>query len=108
MHRNYIRTRDGLRLPEKMRHVQQVAAVLFEDAVQLEIAVEREFVRMRWNPDEVVGKRFNIAEPSRNSQQEVLVKVVEARKCTNGVTCVGANAEFIDSPNVDGDTHRLV
>jgi len=91
-----------------MRNVQQVATVLFEDTIQLEIAVERELVRVRGNSDEVIGQRLDVAEPSGNSQQKVLVKVVKARECTNGVARVGANAEFIDSPDVDGDAHRLV
>ena len=108
VHGHDIRTRHGLWLPEKMRHMQQIAAMLFQDAIQFEIAVERELVRVRGNCNEVLWKRLSIAKPSGNSQQEVFVGIVEARECTNGVARVGANAEFIDSPDVDGDAHRLV
>ena len=108
VHCHNVRTRYGLRFPEKMRNVQQVATVLFEDSIQLEIAVERELVRMRGNRDEVIGQRLDVAEPSRNSQQKIFVAAIEARECTNGVARVGANAEFIDSPDVDGDAHSLV
>ena len=82
--------------------------MLLENAVQFEIAVERELVRMGGNRDEIVRQRFNVAELSRNSQQKILVEVIEARERTNGVACVGANAEFVDSPDVDGDAHSLV
>ena len=91
-----------------MRHMQQIATVMLEDAMQFEIAVERELVGMRGNGDEVWRQRFDVAKLPGNAEQEVLVEVVEARQGANGVAGIGAHTEFVDPADVDGDAHGLV
>ena len=82
--------------------------MLLQNAVQLEIAVERKLIGMCRNRDEVGRERFDITKPSGNSKQEVFVEVVEVRERTNGVAGISTHAEFINSPDVDRDTHSLV
>ena len=95
-----------LRLPEQMRHVQQVAAILFQDAMQLEIAGD---ARTRWAAQGTVmkfgGSDLDTAQLSGNADQEVLVVVIEARQRANGVAGVGADAKLADTANVDGNVH---
>ena len=47
VHGDHVRTRNALRLPEQMRNMQQVAAVLLQNAMQFEIAGDGEFVGLR-------------------------------------------------------------
>ena len=55
-----------------------------------------------------VGQGFDVAQAPGNAQQEVLVEIVEARQCADGVAGIGPHAEFVDPPDVDGDAHILV
>ena len=66
VHGDDVRTWDTLRLPEQMRHVQQVAAVFFQDPVQFEIAGDRELVGLAGDGNEVRRQRPDVAEaPAR-------------------------------------------
>ena len=91
----------------KMRHVQQVATVMLQNAIQLEIAVKRELVGVSWNSGEVWRQGLDVAQFSGNAEQEVFGALVEARQSADGVAGVGAYAELIDPPNVDGDAHKF-
>ncbi len=107
VHRNHVGARNGLRLPEQMRHMQQVAAVMLEDAMQLQVAVDRKLVGMRGNGDEVGRQWLDVAQLSREAEQKVFRALVEARQGANGVAGVGAHAKLVDPPDVDGDAHKF-
>src|SRR5208283_6172718 len=47
VHRDHIGTRNALRLPEKMRDVQQVAAKPLQQLMQFEVTGNRKVIRLR-------------------------------------------------------------
>src|SRR5271167_2735195 len=105
VHGDHIRTRDALRLPEEMGHVQQIAAEALQEVVQFEVAGKRELVGLGRQHFEIRRQALGSRKLSRNSDKVVLVFVVQTRKRTNGVTRVGPHAELANTPDVDRDPH---
>ena len=97
-----------LRLPEQVRHVQQVAAMLLQNAVQLQIAGDRELVGLAGNGDEVRRQRLDVAQLAGNADEDVFVLVIQTRQSADGIAGVSPDAELGDAANVDGDAHRSV
>ena len=106
--RHHVGTWHGLRLPEQVRHVQQVNLVVAQNAVELEIALQRELVGMRRDRDEVGRQRFHVAQLAGNAEEEVFGTVIEPREGANGIAGVGPHAKLVDPPDVDGNAHNLV
>ena len=88
--------------------MQQVYLVVAQNAVQLEVAVERKVVGMRWDCNEVGRQRLDVAQLAGNAKQKVFVAVVEPGERANRIAGVGAHTEFVNPPDVDGDAHSLV
>ena len=88
--------------------MQQVAAMLLQNAMQLEIAGDGELVWLAGDGDEVRRQWLDVAQPARNADENVLVVVIEARQCANGVAGISPHAELGDAADVDSDAHRVV
>ncbi len=57
---------------------------------------------------EVCRKVFDTAELAGNSQQEVLVILIQPRQRPYGVAGIGPNAKLADAADIDGYAHSPV
>jgi len=106
MNRHDIGTRDSLRLPEEMGNMQQVAAIVFQNAVELKKASDGKFIGLSGNGNEVWRQGTDVGQPARDAEKYVFVFPVQPCQSADRVAGVCSHTKIGNAPDVDRNSHR--
>ena len=81
---------------------------MLQDAVQLEITGEGEFVRLAGTVTKFAGNRSFAGSFPGMPIRKYSFCVIETRQCANRVTGVGPDTVFSNATNIDRDAHIVV
>src|SRR5262249_36107291 len=90
--------------PEKMWNMDEIATEAAQDGPALHISEKSIGCGKRYG-FEIVGQLANFSYFFGWAEQKVFIVVIELRQRANDIASVSANAELVDAPNVESNTH---
>jgi len=102
--RDHVMAWQTARQPEQVWHMHKIAAQAAENGAALHVSAKSVGGR-QCDCLEIFRQLANLGDFLRRAKQEILVFVVSLRQRANDVARIGADAEFVDAANVEGNPH---
>src|SRR6266496_4952872 len=104
---DHVMTWQAAREPEQMRNMHKVATQAAEHGAALHVSAKRISGR-QGNSLEIVRQLANLGDFFGGPEKEIFVFVVPPRQGADYVSGIGANTEFVDPANIEGNPHKEI